>query len=197
MYNANITNMKEREYYLKAVNKLIRSDIKSDIKNNINKSEKDYMSCCLEYLNKLHNGWDPNKDRWYFGRNNRNDEAYALWVDAKQELSDMIISAIKASKSQQMQTNINAVTAKVLISIAMKDAGLEYIYTAQQFRAKIEVKISSKSKLTFFVGYKKLQDELSSLVESAKAIKENMVKLGGNATIKKILSIDSFEGSQA
>ena len=96
-----------------------------------------------------------------------------------------------------MQTNINAVTAKALISIAMKDAGLEYIYTAQQFRAKIEVKISSKSKLTFFVGYKKLQDELSSLVESAKTIKENMVKLGGNATIKKILSIDSFEGSQA
>jgi hypothetical protein len=189
--------MKEREYYLKAVNKLIRSDIKSDIKNNINKSEKDYMSCCLEYLNKLHNGWDPNKDRWYFGRNNKNDEAYALWVDAKQELSDMIISAIKASKSQQMQTNINAVTAKALISIAMKDAGLEYIYTAQQFRAKIEVKISSKSKLTFFVGYKKLQDELSSLVESAKAIKENMVKLGGNATIKKIFSTDSFEGSQA
>ena len=79
----------------------------------------------------------------------------------------------------------------------MKDAGLEYIYTAQQFRAKIVVKISSKSKLTFFVGYKKLQDELSSLVESAKVIKENMEKLGGNATIKKIHSTDNFEGSQA
>ena len=79
----------------------------------------------------------------------------------------------------------------------MKAAGLEFIFTAQQYRAKLEVKISAKSKLTFFVGYKKLQDELSSLVESAKAIKENMVKLGGNATIKKIFSTDSFEGSQA
>ena len=197
MCNANIINMKGRKYYIETVNKLIRNDIKTDMKNNINKTERHYLSECLEYLNRLHNGWDPSKDRWYFGRNNRNDEAYALWVDAKQELSDMIISAIKASKSQQMQTNINAVTAKALISIAMKDAGMEYIYTAQQFRAKIEVKISSKSKLTFFVGYKKLQDELSSLVESAKVIKENMVKLGGNATIKKILSIDSFEGSQA
>lgn len=188
--------MKEREYYLKAVNKLIRSDIKSDIKNNINKSEKDYMSYCLEYLNKLHNGWDPSS-RWFYGGRGKNDDAYALWVDAKQELSDMIVSTIKENKAKEMQMYINAVTAKALISIEMKKAGLEYIFTAQQFRAKIEVKISSKSKLTFFVGYKKLQDELSSLVESAKAIKENMVKLGGNATIKKIFSTDSFEGSQA
>ena len=79
----------------------------------------------------------------------------------------------------------------------MKAAGLEFIFTAQQFRAKVEVKISPKSKLTFFVSYKKLQEELSSLIESAKSIKENMEKLGGNATIKKIFSTDNFEGNDA
>ena len=194
MYNANIINMKGRKYYIETVNKLIRNDIKTDMKNNINKTERHYLSECLEYLNRLHNGWDPSS-RWFYGGRGKNDDAYALWVDAKQELSDMIVSTIKENKAKEMQMNINAVTAKALISIEMKKAGLEYIFTAQQFRAKIEVKISSKSKLTFFVGYKKLQDELSSLVESAKVIKENMVKLGGNATIKKILSIDSFEGS--
>ena len=188
--------MKGRKYYIETVNKLIRNDIKTDMKNNINKTERHYLSECLEYLNRLHNGWDPSS-RWFYGGRGKNDDAYALWVDAKQELSDIIVSTIKENKAKEMQMNINAVTAKALISIEMKKAGLEYIFTAQQFRAKIEVKISSKSKLTFFVGYKKLQDELSSLVESAKVIKENMVKLGGNATIKKILSIDSFEGSQA
>lgn len=193
MYNANIINMKDRKYYIETVNKLIRNDIKTDMKNNIKETEKHYMSLCLEYLNKLHNGWDPSS-RWFYGRNNRNDEAYALWVDAKQELSDMIVSTIKGNKAKEMQMNINAVTAKALISIEMKKAGLEYIFTAQQFRAKLEVKISPKSKLTFFVSYKKLQDELSSLVESARIIKENMTKLGGNATIKKIFSTDSFEG---
>ena len=85
----------------------------------------------------------------------------------------------------------------VLISNKMKAAGLEFIFTAQQFRAKVEVKISAKSKLTFFVSYKKLQEELSSLIESAKSIKENMEKLGGNATIKKIFSTDNFEGNDA
>ena len=75
----------------------------------------------------------------------------------------------------------------------MKNTELEFIFTAQQFRAKIEVKISPKSKVTFFVSYKKLQEELSSLIESAKSIKENMEKLGGNATIKRIFSTDNFE----
>lgn len=193
MYNANIINMKGRKYYIETVNKLIRNDIKTDMKNNINKTERHYLSECLEYLNRLHNGWDPSS-RWFYGGRGKNDDAYALWVDAKQELSDMIVSTIKENKAKEMQMNINAVTAKALISIEMKKAGLEYIFTAQQFRAKIEVKISSKSKLTFFVSYKKLQDELSSLVESARIIKENMTKLGGNATIKKIFSTDSFEG---
>ncbi len=193
MYNANIINMKGRKYYIETVNKLIRNDIKTDMKNNINKTERHYLSECLEYLNRLHNGWDPSS-RWFYGGRGKNDDAYALWVDAKQELSDMIVSTIKENKAKEMQMNINAVTAKALISIEMKKAGLEYIFTAQQFRAKLEVKISPKSKLTFFVSYKKLQDELSSLVESARIIKENMTKLGGNATIKKIFSTDSFEG---
>ena len=162
--------MKDRKYYIETVNKLIRNDIKTDMKNNIKETEKHYMSLCLEYLNKLHNGWDPSS-RWFYGRNNRNDEAYALWVDAKQELTDTITSAIKACKAKQMQMNINGVTAKVIISNKMKAAGLEFIFTAQQYRAKLEVKISPKSKLTFFVSYKKVFDELDNLIESAKSHK--------------------------
>ena len=192
MCNANIINMKDKKYYIETVNKLIRNDIKTDMKNNTNKTERHYLSECLEYLNKLHNGWNPSSG-WFYGRYERNDEAYALWVDTKQELSDIIVSTIKECKAKQMQMNINAVTAKSIISNKMKAAGLEFIFTAQQYRAKLEVKISAKSKLTFFVGYKKVFDELDNLIESAKSIKENMDKLGGNATIKKIFSTDSFD----
>ena len=192
MCNANIINMKDRKYYIETVNKLIRNDIKTDMKNNTNKTERHYLSECLEYLNRLHNGWDPSSG-WFYGGRGKNDDAYALWVDAKQELTDTITSAIKACKAKQMQMNINAVTAKVIISNKMKAAGLEFIFTAQQYRAKLEVKISPKSKLTFFVSYKKVFDELDNLIESAKSIKENMDKLGGNATIKKIFSTDSFD----
>ena len=193
MCNANIINMKDRKYYIDTVNKLIRSDINEDIKNNTNKTEMHYLSECLEYLNRLHNGWDPSSG-WFYGGRGKNDDAYALWVDAKQELTDAITSAIKACKAKQMQMNINAVTAKVIISNKMKAAGLEFIFTAQQYRAKLEVKISAKSKLTFFVSYKKVFVELDNLIVSAKSIKENMEKLGGNATIKKIFSTDCFEG---
>ena len=185
--------MKDRKYYIETVNKLIRNDIKTDMKNNTNKTERHYLSECLEYLNRLHKGWDPSSG-WFYGGRGKNDDAYALWVDAKQELTDTITSAIKACKAKQMQMNINAVTAKVIISNKMKAAGLEFIFTAQQYRAKFEVKISAKSKLTFFVSYKKVFDELDNLIESAKSIKENMEKLGSNATIKKIFSTDSFEG---
>ena len=192
MCNANIINMKDRKYYIETVNKLIRNDIKTDMKNNTNKTERHYLSECLEYLNRLHNGWDPSSG-WFYGGRGKNDDAYALWVDAKQELTDTITSAIKACKAKQMQMNINAVTAKVIISNKMKAAGLEFIFTAQQYRAKLEVKISAKSKLTFFVSYKKVFVELDNLIESAKSIKENMEKLGGNATIKRIFSTDNFE----
>ena len=186
--------MKDRKYYIETVNKLIRNDIKTDMKNNTNKTERHYLSECLEYLNRLHNGWDPSSG-WFYGGRGKNDEAYALWVDAKQELTDTITSAIKACKAKQMQMNINAVTAKVLISNKMKAAGLEFIFTAQQYRAKLEVKISAKSKLTFFVGYKKVFVELDNLIESAKSIKENMERLGTTASIKKIIYTDSFEGN--
>ena len=194
MYNANIINMKDRKYYIETVNKLIRSDIRTDMKNGINETEKKYMSKCLEYLHLLHNGWDPSSG-WFYGRYERNDEAYALWVDTKQELSDIIVSTIKECKAKQMQMNINAVTAKSIISNKMKAAGLEFIFTAQQYRAKLEVKISAKSKLTFFVGYKKVFVELDNLIESAKSIKENMERLGTTASIKKIIYTDSFEGN--
>ena len=194
MYNANLINMKDRKYYIDEVSKLISSDIKFDMKNNTNKSEKEYLSKCLSYLNDLYNGWDS-KSRWFYGRHNKNDEAYAMWVDAKQELSDIIIATIKACKAKQMQMNINAVTAKAIISNKMKAAGLEFIFTAQQYRAKVEVKISAQSKLTFFVGYTKVFDELDNLIESAKSIKENMERLGTTASIKKIIYTDSFEGN--
>ena len=194
MYNANIINMKDRKNYIEEVKKLISSDIRADIKNNTIATEKDYLSKCLDYLNDLYNGWDSSS-RWFYGRHKKNDEAYAMWVDAKEELSDIIISAIKACKAKQMQMNINAVTAKAIISNKMKAAGLEFIFTAQQYRAKLEVKISAKSKLTFFVSYKKVFDELDNLIVSAKSIKENMDKLGGNASIKKIIYTDSFEGN--
>ena len=79
----------------------------------------------------------------------------------------------------------------------MKNTELEFIFMAQKFRAKVEVKISPKSKVTFFVSYKKVFDELDNLIESAKSIKENMEKLGSTATIKRIFSTDNFEGNDA
>jgi hypothetical protein len=92
---------------------------------------------------------------------------------------------IQNAKARQMIRQINTVSAQSLISNAMKEAGLEFQYEAQQYRAKISVKLTPNNKLVFYINYKKAAELLPGAIESARQAKELLAKLGNNASFKK------------
>lgn len=171
------TNCQEEIY------KLIRKDINDDVKNGRKRSHNDYMSKCEAYLNDLCCGRKPGLRR--LGNWRRRDEAKQQWTEIKSYFEGVIDVLIQNAKARQMIRQINTVSAQSLISNAMKEAGLEFQYEAQQYRAKISVKLTPNNKLVFYINYKKAAEQLPGAIESARQAKELLAKLGNNASFKK------------
>ena len=171
------TNCQEEIY------KLIRKDINDDVKNGRKRSHNDYMSKCEAYLNDLCCGRKPGLRR--LGNWRRRDEAKQQWTEIKSYFEGVIDVLIQNAKASQVIRQINTVSAQSLISNAMKEAGLEFQYEAQQYRAKVSVKLTPNNKLVFYINYKKAAELLPGAIESARQAKELLAKLGNNASFKK------------
>ena len=141
--------MENRDLFLKEIEKEIRQDIRENVKSGIEKPESHYLNACLKELGRILFGRKTRIEKW-IGKQQLDDEAYALWTELKQDLSKIISKEIRAAKAQKMKVEINAVTSKALITCAMKEAGLEFQYAPQQYRAKVAVKISPKCKVKIY-----------------------------------------------
>ena len=175
--------MKKETNYQEEIYKLIRKDINDDVKNGTKRSHNDYMSKCEAYLNDLYCGWKPGMRR--LGSWKRRDGAIQQWTEIKSYFEGVINVLIQNAKAKQMIRQINTVSAQSLISNAMKEAGLEFQYEAQQYRAKVSVKLTPNNKLVFYINYKKAAELLPGAIESAIQAKELLAKLGNSASFKK------------
>ena len=101
------------------------------------------------------------------------------------ELEKAISGAIHRYMKRKMVTEINAVSGEALVDAAMTEADLTYRYTAQMYRAKIEVKLNDKNALTFYISYKKIGEELPKAVSAAKSLIEILNSFGPNTSIRK------------
>ena len=185
-------SMKDREFYFGEVKKLIKKDIRENIKAERRCEENTYLTRCKNYLMMICSGWKDYGHR-FCGKIKNEDFSYSLWVDLKPELTEYIRSVINSCKADQMKKAVNAISAQALISSAMKEAGLEYQIEAQQYRAKVSVKLNDKSKVTFYISYKKMQEMLATVVNSAKNLKEAVSDLGKGTTLGKVYSWESWE----
>ena len=175
--------MKKTDNYQEQVYKLIRKDINDDVKNGRKKSDIDYLNRCGTYLNDLCCGWKPNSYRYF--KRQRSDKAATMWLEMKGYFEGVIGVLIKDAMARHMIRQINTISAESLITSAMKEAGLEFLYEGQQYRAKVSVRLTPNNKLVFYLNYKKAAGLLPGAIESARQAKELLSRLGNSASIKK------------
>ena len=84
-------------------------------------------------------------------------------------------------------SEINAITAKAVITARLKEAGYESEVTGQRYRAKVEVQVTRGYKLRFYVYYKNVNREgfLDGVVRAVGRIREDLESLGHGAVLKK------------
>ena len=185
--------MKDKSYYIKKIQQLLRNEIKADLKYGLSKDENDYLESCKNHFSMLQSRLPSTYGR-FFGKSKKEIlQAQEMWAEIKQDMTGLIPGIIKGVKAELMKGEIRAITAKSLIECAMAEAGLQFRFIEQRYRAKIHIKITDASKLTFYLNYKKTPELLPSVIEAVKNIKENISKLGKAATVGKISSWDIWE----
>ena len=84
-------------------------------------------------------------------------------------------------------TEINAATAKVLITERFREIGLKARVTGQMYRARVEVTVSSSYQVRFYVNYKKMLQEgvLDNAVAAVQDLAKAMDRLGYGAVVER------------
>lgn len=180
--------MTEAQYF-ENTKKFLEEIIRNNVKSESELPESAYMDMGIRHIKKLYvekNGrrgsfvWKPRELK----------ELNDLWMRMKPDLEKAVSEAIHRYRKRKMVTEINAISGEALVKAAMTEAGLTYSYTGQMYRAKIEVKLSSKNALTFYISYKKIGEELPKAVSAAKTIIEALDTFGQGTSIRKIYSME-------
>lgn len=104
----------------------------------------------------------------------------------------LVYERIAAIRQKYLQgrkvSQINGATAKALITSRFQAAGLEVKVSGQLYRARVEVKVSDRYQIRFYLYYKKmlqdgiLDDTVTAVQDLAKAID----RLGYGAIVERI-----------
>lgn len=179
--------------YLERVKKELGTEIREKIKAGIDISESECLDIGLKFLKRIYAGEPVNQSfsrRFFTWSSYDLDNVTKIWKEIKPEIEEFIPICIKKNKGNRMVREINQVTADALIRKAMNEAGLRYLFIPQAYRAKIAVKLNDKSKVIFYISYKKLNDELPKAIENIKSIIDHMNLLGNGASIQKIMRFE-------
>ena len=84
-------------------------------------------------------------------------------------------------------SEINAITAKAVITARLKETGYESEVTGQRYRAKVEVRVARGYTLRFYVSYKNVNREgfLDGVIQTVGRIQTDLESLGHGAMLKK------------
>ena len=90
---------------------------------------------------------------------------------------------LKGRRVQQ----INATSAGALIKAAFSQAGFKAQVKGQRYRAKVEIPITPKTSLFFYVRYRDLGTEgiMDGIVNAVRDLQQNVQRLGSEVTIKR------------
>jgi len=85
-------------------------------------------------------------------------------------------------------SEINAITAKAVITARLKETGYESEVTGQRYRAKVEVRVARGYTLRFYVSYKNVNREgfLDGVIQAVGRIQTDLESLGHGAMLKKV-----------
>ena len=175
--------MTSKEYFdntKKHIEEMIRYDVKAEAV----KPESVYIDRALKHFKLLFTK-QPGRRGSFVWKPHELKTLNDIWKEIMPDLEKAISGAIHRYMKRKMVTEINAVSGEALVNAAMSEVGLTYRYTAQMYRAKIEVKLSDKNALTFYISYKKIGEELPKAVSAAKSLIEILNSFGPNTSIRK------------
>ena len=161
----------------------LKATIKDDVKIGYDRRVNDYLDYALSNLKVLYrnvNKWDRNR-AW---KEEDRKGLIKLWLELEPECIAAIEKFTKEFKQKKMISEIQMTTARVVVREAMQEAGLKHHFTGQTYRAKIAILITGNRALTVYIPYRKLNEMLPKVIESAKIICKELESLG-NISIHK------------
>lgn len=89
-------------------------------------------------------------------------------------------------KGRRIQA-INATTARAVITSALETAGFKAAVVGQRYRARVEVDVTDKSSLSFYVRYKDVMngEVMAAVIKSVLQIRDAVSQLGYGVLIKR------------
>ena len=181
----------DKELIIKEILNRLKATIKDDVKIGYDRQVKDYLDEALSYMKLLYRGilkLDRNR-AWKEGERN---ELIKLWIELEPEFIAAIEKYTRDYKQKKLTSDIQMTTARVIVREAMQDAGLRHHFTGQTYRAKIDILITGNRTLTVYISYKKLNELLPKVIESAKVIVKELESLGNNISINKTYHFQNF-----
>lgn len=114
------------------------------------------------------------------------------WIQTQERIRPILTEKMRDIQLRYLRSRkvsqLNAVTAKVLIEGSFKAAGLDAEVTGQRYRARVVV-MSPGYAVRFYISYKKLLKEdgiLEKTIEAVRNLVEAMGKLGYGAAVKRL-----------
>jgi hypothetical protein len=176
------------------ITKTIRQIINTDILSGHNVTEPQYLEhargYALEFYEKKNNSAKRRMSIW---RKEFDKDFNLIWEDIWPEVLDFIQATVARGKKRKLIKDINAMSAKAIITEAMEKAGLKFILTAQAYRARIEVKLSEKCKALFYLKYKLINEEIGHVVETATSLRTLIASMGKDGSIYEIRRWEKWE----
>jgi hypothetical protein len=111
----------------------------------------------------------------------------ALLAHFKGTLTERTIPVRDHYLRSRKVSEINAITAKAVITARLKEAGYESEVTGQRYRAKVEVRVARGYTLRFYVSYKNVNREgfLDGVIQAVGRIQTDLENLGHSVVLKK------------
>ena len=175
----------DNSYYINAVTDALKPVIKHDVTAGYNRPYSQYLDRALEIVKNRYKDVN-NMGAFGFWSTQNKREIVHLWEALSPEIAAMIEETLKQCRSKKMMKDIKVASAKALVKEAMEQAGLNYKFEGQTYRAKISVLLAPGRALTVYIAYSKINEQLAGTVNSLKAIVNEVEKLGKNFTINKV-----------
>ena len=175
----------DRNYYIEEVSKVLKPVIKNDVEAGQNRSFNQYLDRALEVVKNRYKGQN-NMGSFGFWTGHNKREIVMLWEEITPQVLAMIEGWLRDFRSKKMMKEIKMASAKALVKEAMEQAGLDYKFEGQTYRAKISVLLAPGRALTMYIAYSKINEQLEGVVKSLKVIIGELENLGKNFSINKV-----------
>lgn len=174
-----------------AIKAEVKSNISYMVSSGMNVSEADQLSKAYASFQRKYTA-KINGKRFSIWRAEFQKEINSVWAAIKPEIAAVVTDYLHKSRVRKMTKEIRSAAAKGAITTAMEEAGLTYQVEYQTYRAKVAVLVNEKSKVIFYINYKKMTEEIPLAISAAKEVIRQVNLLGKGASLSKAFNYETW-----